>query len=294
MILLSGLALAVQAVNPYQLDIGLPGKVTATRGYTETKSGEKCSIPAVAEAARDVRFVLFGESHTSGDHHRAQAEVIEMLVKSGRKVVVGFEMFTRDNQANLAEWSTGTQSEADFITKSNWKTQWGFDFALYRPIFEITKKYKLPMAALNVPRDWVRQVGREGVGALTTEQRKWAPDLYLENTEHRAVFTALMGGHPLTGARGENIYAAQVTWDEGMATSAIDYMNEHHKGDKSAVMVIVVGAGHVMYGQGINYRIARKTGEKTVNVVGIDSEGPVEVSKGIGEFVFLSPPPKDQ
>jgi len=281
-----------QVVNPYLLDIGQPGQVTASRGYTISDSGEKTSVPTIAKAAKGVRFVLFGESHTSPDHHRAQAEVIEMLVKSGRKVIVGFEMFTRDNQASLAEWSKGTQTEADFIEKSNWKTQWGFDFALYKPIFDMTKAHKLPMVALNVPRDWVRQVGREGIGVLTTEQRKWVPDPYLLCTEHKQVFTALMGGHPLTGSRGENIYAAQVTWDEGMATTAVDYMNEHHKADPNAVMVIVVGSGHVMYGQGINYRIMRKTGEKSISIIAIDSEEPLPVSKGIGDFIFVSPPPK--
>ncbi len=292
MTLLGTMVLLSQAVNPYLLDIGSPGQVTASRGYTISDSGEKTSVPTIANAAKNVRFVLFGESHTSPDHHRAQAEVIEMLVKSGRKVVVGFEMFTRDNQANLADWSTGNQSEADFIEKSKWKTQWGFDFALYRPIFEVTKSHKLPMVALNVPRDWVRQVGREGIGVLTTEQRKWVPDPYLLSAEHKQVFTALMGGHPIAGTRGDNIYAAQVTWDEGMATSALDYMNEHHKGDPNAVMVIVVGSGHVMYGQGINYRITRKTGEKTLSVIAIDSEEPLPVSKGIGDFIFVSPPPK--
>jgi uncharacterized iron-regulated protein len=90
----------------------------------------------------------------------------------------------------------------------------------------------------------------------------------------------------MTGTQGENIYSAQVTWDEGMATSALDYMNTRH--NKNAVMVVVAGSGHMMYGQGINYRITRKTGERTLNVMCLTSDGPREVSKGIGDFVFVS------
>jgi uncharacterized iron-regulated protein len=53
-------------------------------------------------------------------------------------------------------------------------------------------------------------------------------------------------------------------------------------------MVVVAGSGHMMYGQGINYRITRKTGERTLNVMCLTSDGPREVSKGIGDFVFVS------
>lgn len=286
------LLLAAQAVNPYTLDIGFPGKYAAPLGYSEPKTGEVVKLDQIVEAAKGVRFVLVGESHTSPEHHKAQADIIAAFVKSGRKVVVGFEMFTRDNQPNINDWHKGEQKEADFIEQSKWKTQWGFDFAIYRPIFEVAKKEGLQLVALNIPRDWVRQVGKEGVGALSEEQRKWVPDPYLLSKEHREVFTALIGGHPLAGERGENMYAAQVSWDEGMATSALDFMEDNFKADKDAIMVIVVGSGHVMYGQGINYRITRKTKEKTVSVVCLDSAEPLEVAKGIADFLFVAPPPK--
>jgi hypothetical protein len=54
-------------------------------------------------------------------------------------------------------------------------------------------------------------------------------------------------------------------------------------------MVVVAGSGHMMYGQAINYRITRKTGERTLNVVCINSDGPRQVSKGIADFVSVSP-----
>jgi uncharacterized iron-regulated protein len=134
----------------------------------------------------------------------------------------------------------------------------------------------------------VRQVGRNGLGALTESQRKWVPDPFLGNEGHRAVFASLMGGHPMTGPQGENVYAAQVTWDEGMATSALDYMSGRFS--SKAIMVVVAGSGHMMYGQGINYRVTRKTGERTLNVMCLTSDGPREVSRGIADFVFVSRP----
>ena len=284
------LALAIallQDVDPLLLDINGTGQVAVHGlGIYETKRGTIVGLDAIVKSAEGKRFVFVGESHDQKPHHEAQAAVIAALSKSGRDVVVGFEMFTRDNQPNLAPWTSGRWTREEFIENSNWKTQWGFDYGLYEPIFNVVRERRLPMVALNVPRDWVRAVGRGGLSALTDEQRKWVPDPYLGNDKHRALFTAMMGGHPMTGTQGENIYSAQVTWDEGMATSALDYMAGRFS--RNAVMVVVAGSGHTMYGQGINYRIHRKTGEPVVNVLCMTGEGPRSVSRGVADFVVVT------
>lgn len=276
--------------NPYRLSIGDPRPLTIAPSETrDTASGKTTTAEGIARAARGHRFVYLGESHDNALHHRMQAAVIEALVADGRNVIVGFEMFTRPVQDRMNPWTLGWWSEEEFIANAEWKTQWGFDFALYRPIFEATRKHRLPMVALNVPRDWVRAVGRDGQSALTPEQRAELPkDMSLDNQAHRAVFGALMGGHPPTGPRGESIYAAQVLWDEGMADSALKYLAQYPN-DPNRVMVIVAGSGHVMYGQGINYRVWMRTGEKGVTLTMIASDKPTEVSRGLGDFVYCAP-----
>jgi uncharacterized iron-regulated protein len=282
------LALAIlAATHPYQLDFGAPGRHTAPLGWSSTSTGRATSLAEVVKAAEGHRFVLVGESHDNADHHRMQADVIEALVKSGRRVAVGLEMFTRDNQASLNPWTLGWWSEAEFIEQAKWKTQWGFDYSLYRPIFEAVRTHRLPMAALNLPRDWVRQVGRQGPSVLTEVQRRWAPNIDISNKEHRALFTAMIGGHPLEGQRGDNMYAAQVSWDEAMAQSAVDFMTSR-KGEKW-VMVIIAGSGHTLYGLGINLRLKMK-GHSSLNLVGLEEPLPEGgISRGVADFVFVSP-----
>ena len=277
-----------QDVDPLLLDVNGRGRITVDQGLYRTSDGSLAQIEDVVKAAEGVRFVFVGESHDQLEHHKEQSAVIEGLAEAGRDVAVGFEMFTRDNQRNLAPWTVGMWTRDEFIVESNWKTQWGLDFALYEPIFDVIKQRRIPMVALNVPRDWVRLVGKQGTGALTPEQRQWVPDPFLGNEKHRAVFTAMIGGHPMAGDQGENMYAAQVTWDEGMATSALDYMKTRLS--SKAVMVVVAGSGHMMYGQGINYRIGKKTGERCLNIACITTDGPREVSKGIADFVLATRP----
>lgn len=280
----------VAEVDPYLLDIKGKKRVQVSMlGFTETQSGRVKSAADIALVAKGIRFVFVGESHNNPEHHRAQANVIEALVKAGRDVTVGFEMFTRDNQDNINPFSLGWWTHEEFVEKSNWKKQWGFKYEIYKPIFEVIKTNGLPMVALNVPRDWVRQVSKQGPDSLTPEQKKWVPSLDLTNKDHRSVFDALIGGHPGTGADG--MYAGQVTWDTGMAQTALDAMGAI--GNARKVMVIVAGAGHMMYSQGINYRITKKTGERTLNVTCIDADSSREVSASLGDYVFAAPPGKE-
>jgi uncharacterized iron-regulated protein len=277
---------AAQSEDPLALPIGTPGTVLAQPNrYVRTRDGAQGSARDVAVSARGYSFVFVGESHTTASHHQAQAEIIRALVEDGRKVCVGFEMFTRPSQENLAPWSRGWWSEEEFVERSGWKADWNMPFALYRPIFEVIREHHLPMAALNVPREWVRAVSRGGVNALKPEWKQELPELDLGNASHRRVFDALVSGHPMSAEQGHNMYAGQVLWDEAMADSAIRFLGRFASQDW--VMVIVAGSGHGLYGQGINYRITKRTGKPVLTVICVDGDAPREVSRGIGDWVFM-------
>jgi len=286
------LSIAIAQVDPYRLPIGSPGSVRVAPGQAVvTQTGETADADQIAELADGKSFVFLGENHATKAHQDMQAEIIAALIRRGRNVMVGVEMLTRPKQAPLDAYISRSISEEQFLQLADWKGQWGFDWSFYRPVFATCREYGVPMVALNVPRDWVRTVGRGGFAALTPQQRLELPvEMSLENRAHRKVFEALIGGHPLAGTAGENMYAAQVLWDEAMADSALK-ATATQAPDLRNVFVVVAGSGHTMYGQGINYRIARRTGQRGLNVTMIQSEGSAEVSRGLGDVVFVSPKP---
>ncbi len=294
-LLLSALVLAPfqNEVDPNRLPIGRKGEQTVAVGeITDLANGRSATAKNVAEAARGKRFVFLGENHATTAHQQLEADVIQALLDDGREVVVGLEMYTRPKQDWLDQWSQGKLSETDFVNKSDWKGQWGFDYSFYRPVFEVARKSKVPMVALNVPRDWVRVVGREGYSALTTEQKLQLPaNLGEPAPDHKAVFDALMGGHPMAGPRGDNMYSAQVLWDQGMADTAVKYLDRIPASPKT-VFVVIAGSGHVMYGQGINGRIEKQKAGKGVTLVMIQSPEQTKVSKGLADFVYVTKPVK--
>lgn len=279
------------APDPNRLPIGPKGERTVEVGkITDLRSGKAVTAKDIAEAARGKRFVFLGENHATAPHQQLEADVIQALVADGREVVVGMEMITRPKQGPLDLWSAGKLEEADFLSQVDWKGQWGYDFGFYRPVLNAVKQNHLPLVALNVPRDWVRTVGRGGFAALSTEQRlQLPPALGQPIPEHRQVFDSLMGGHPVAGQQGENMYAAQVLWDEGMADTALKFLDRMPTSSKT-VFVVIAGSGHVMYGQGINARIEKRGGGKGITVVMTQSATSPTVSRGLADFVYVSTP----
>lgn len=287
------LAQQTAPVDPDLLPIGRPGTLVADFGLTDLQRNRKASVADVVKAAEGQTFVFLGEQHTQADHHKLQAQVIDALAASGKTVIVGFEMFTRPNQPNLNAWTLGKETVDQFVVNSDWKNQWGFKFELYEPIFQVIRERRLPMVALNIPRPWVSAVGKGGLDALTAEQKADLPKVRLDNASHKSIFTALMGGHPPTNMA--NIYSAQCLWDEGMADTAIKYLSARYGSVENTpantVFVIVAGAGHGMYEQGINWRLKTRTGKECVTVTMLESDGPAKVARGLGDFVYVAKTP---
>jgi len=283
------------AADPNRLPIGLKGEATVPVGQIyDLGRQRRATVQDIVDAARGKRFVFLGENHATTDHQQMEAEVIAALVGAGRHVVVGMEMYQRPRQSWLDQWSAGSISEADFLEKSDWKGQWGFDFSFYRPVFQVIRDNGLPLVGLNLPRDWVRSVGRQGLAGLPAEAKPDLPaDIDLGNKEHRSMWDALLGGsgHPMTGPSIDNMYAAQVLWDEGMSDTAIKYLDKAPK-DPKTLFVVIAGSGHMMYKQGINWRVAKRKAGEGITVIMVQDNEPATVSRGIGDFVYVSPEQK--
>lgn len=278
------------APNPYLLGIGRRGSVKIEPGQLyDMRSGKPATLPDVVRAALGKQFVFLGEEHATSAHQNLEAALVTALAAT-RPVTVGMEMFTRPKQDVLDEWSQGKLLEADFLTKVDWQSQWGFPYEFYRPVLEAVRTGKLRLVALNIPRDWVHVTAVHGLDNLPSSAKIQLPtDMFRGNKEHRTIYDALVGPHEMPGVKPDNMYAAQVLWDEAMADTALKVRSVFPPMPGEA-FVVIAGSGHVMYGQGINYRVARRRGGKGLSVVMLESDAPLEVSRGIGDFVLVSKP----
>ncbi len=253
-------------------------------GITDTRTGEVITPAELPKRLAGARLVLVGESHTDMDYHRCELRVLQELARAGRPLLVGLEMYPYPEQRSLDDWVDGRLTEEAFLQESRWYENWGYNWLYYRDIFLFARDHNLRMVALNAPREVVTAVRKKGFKNLTPEEAAHIPtDIDTSSPEHRTLFKSYFegSGDPLHSgmddAQWDAMIAAQSTWDATMAFQAVKALAG--PGRQDAVMVVLVGSGHVVYGLGIQYQAARHFQGKIATVV------PVNVRDGEGREV---------
>lgn len=232
-------------------------------GITDTATGNLITPADLPGRLAGTRLLLLGEEHTSAEFHRVQARVLEALIASGRRVVIGLEMYPYTDQRFLDQWRDGLLTEDGFLTLSRWYETWGYNWQYYRDIFRLARDRHLTMVAVNTPREVVAAVRKKGLANLTPEEAAHIPkDIDTDNAEHMTFFkttfedeTGPVHGMGMGEEMWKNMLSAQCTWDATMGYNAVRALER--TGDPKALMVVLVGSGHVAYGLGIERQARR-------------------------------------
>ena len=283
LLLAAAIALPAAAKDPvYRLSIGDPARRdkdanVVLDAITDTSTGETLAPAALATRLTGARLVLVGESHTSTESHRIELQIISALATTGRHVTIALEMFPYTDQAALDTWNRGGISEDQFVVTSHWYEAWGYHWGYYRDIFLYAQQHGIRVVAANAPSELVTAVRQKGLAHLP-------PRIDVTSDEHLAFFKAsfdegdtMHGG--MTDAAWTSMLAAQATWDGAMAWNAVKAL-EGLGADPKAVVVVLVGDGHVAYGLGIERQARAYFHEPIASIIGMpiaDEHGPIPV-----------------
>ncbi|MCK4645368.1 MAG: ChaN family lipoprotein [Candidatus Aminicenantes bacterium] len=256
------------------------------------KEGKLIPFQKMIKEMKDSDFIYVGETHTSLSMHEVQFKIIQALYEQDRNVFVGLEMFPISFQDVLNKWSMAILSREKFIQESQWYVNWNYHFGFYEKIFEFVKDHKIPLSALNVPREIITKIRKKGWDALSEEEKKLIPQPDLSHEEHRAFIRTIFksAGHPpQMKGKGmdmafEGLYRAQSAWDEVMAFYALQSRKREDK-----KVIVLAGSGHLLYNLGINLRVYEKSHlpYKTVICVVIpDGKESVQVSRSLADYVW--------
>ncbi|MGS4887915.1 ChaN family lipoprotein [Roseibium sp. MB-4] len=238
----------------------------------------------VLAKAVESRVVLLGETHTSKEDHLWQLQTLAGLYALTPELVIGFEAFPRSVQPVLDDWSAGKLSEDDFLRETNWAEVWGYDADLYMPLFEFARQNRIPMVALNVDRGLVSRVGRNGWDAVPEDEREGITNpaaarpayseslasVYLAAAAHRRdASEEVQTVEDVLGTEGfQNFVDAQLTWDRAMAEA----LALSAEANPAAVVVGIVGRGHVERGFGIPHQLADLGISAVTSLVPVDRD----------------------
>jgi uncharacterized iron-regulated protein len=264
---------------------------------TDTASGALLTPSDLPARLADARLVLVGEGHTEMDSHRIERRVIEDLYGAGRRVLIGLEMYPYPEQRWLDDWSDGKLTEEAFLDGSHWYRNWGYNWLYYRDIFLLARDSRLRMYAINAPREVVSAVRQKGFRGLTPDEAAHIPtQIDTQNADHLRLFKASfedvsfhVGG---SDAQWKAMLDAQCTWDATMGFNAVAALARDP--DPKAVMVVLVGAGHVQYGLGIEWQARQWFPGKIASVIPVAVEdektGPVKsVQASYANFLWGIP-----
>jgi len=273
-------------------------------GITDAARGDTLTPPELAARLDGVRLLFVGESHTDVEFHRVQLRVLQELQKRGRQVLVGLEMYPVPEQPWLDRWhSDKALTEEGFLAESHWYKNWGYHWSYYRDIFLFARANGVRMFGVNLPRTAVQTIRMRGFDALPAEQRALLPErVDLENAEHQQLFKAFFGSEDaLHGNMPEPMFQAmfraQCAWDAAMGWNALQAL-KRHGGDK-AIMVVLIGAGHVAYGLGAERQVKLWFDGKTASVIPVpiaEEAGATPIEKvraSYADFVWGLPPSAD-
>jgi len=300
-------SLPAQAQDVLNLDVGDPARRDKTvalllDGIVDTHDGAVLTPDETAARLRDVDILFVGESHTSIDFHRAQELIIKALLRQGREVLIGLEMFPVTEQPSLDRWIDDKPTEEQFVAFSHWYKNWGYHWNYYREIFLTAQKAGARMFALNAPRDVVTAVRRKGIDNLSPEEAAYLPpSIDTDNADHLRLFKSYFSDDDtmhagMTDEQWRSMFAAQCTWDATMGYNAVRAFQEH--GADKAIVVVLIGSGHVSYGLGIERQARRFFEGRTATMIPVpvrESDGqPVDtVRASYADFVWGVPGESD-
>jgi uncharacterized iron-regulated protein len=223
----------------------LPAKALAGGEITRLSDRQAVSFSQMMADAGGSEVILVGEAHDNEKDHAVQLDVIRSLWAKKAPLAIGLEMFQSDYQKQLDEWTEGKITEENF--KSIYFRNWTFHWPLYRDIFIFARDNHIPMIALNVPKEIVSKVARQGFASLTPEERKNLPDgvtcdLNNPQTEFLKRSFEEVFRHEANGKIFAYFCEAQAVRNNGMALLAADDL-KRHPGRK---LVVLTGIWHAV------------------------------------------------
>ncbi|WP_305988829.1 ChaN family lipoprotein [Roseibium sp. MMSF_3544] len=273
--------------------------------WLDPATGETLGPKAVLSRAAAGQVVLLGESHTSSEDHLWQTSVLAGLYAHQPELIVGFEAFPRSVQTSLDEWSSGSLTEPVFLEATRWDQVWGYDADFYMPMFDFARQNRVPVIALNVDRSLVSKVGQNGWTSVPAGEREGLSDPapaspgYLDALADvyakKAQLRRASGGDDTKSTSGEDLpikeqpgfvrfVEAQLTWDRAMAEA----LAEASRDNPEAVVVGIMGRGHVEHGHGVPHQLADLGIDTVTSLLPVTPDGGcASLEAGLADAVFV-------
>ena len=195
------------------------------RPWRDPATAARLSHPDAIGRLASAHVVLLGESSMTGPPIIAGRPTCSPgSPRSVRLSSSGSRCFPGARSRRSTTGSRDVSISRAFSLATSWADVWGFDPALYAPLFHLCRDLGLPMIALNIDRPLVTAIGRDGWDALPEAERGWlSPARPAGGAYRRYLFDATGGVRPGRAAQSpedpafDRFVRAQQAWDRAFA-----------------------------------------------------------------------------
>ena len=266
---LSLFLLSACSLNPITTDSSSPNvkkNPDTSRHINVMALKDTATLATITPQLAQSKMVLVGESHTTYGDHLNQLAIIKNLRPHWKQMAIGLEFVQYPFQQGLDDYIAGKINQEEMLRQTQWYDRWRYDFRLYRPIFEYAKQQKIPLIALNTPREITKRISKVGIKALNKKERAQLPQqIDQSNQLYRLKLEKVYSQHggKSRSKKFERFYQAQLAWDETMADQAAKFIRKN----PAYRMVILAGSGHLEDRHGIPSRLQRRIKSKPIVVL---------------------------
>jgi len=186
-----------------------------------TAAGKPATYDQMLQALARADVVFFGEQHNDPIGHWLELQLTKDLLRLKQgQLVLGLEMFERDVQPLVDQYTTGELTDKEFAAQSRPWPNYATD---YQPLLALARQQKFRVVGTNVPRRYASLVAKGSLTALDTlaaATKAWlvplplAVDYELPGYKNMA---KMFGDDAAHAAGVHNIIQAQALKDATMA-----------------------------------------------------------------------------
>lgn len=281
-------------------DDPLIGKIYSSKDHSEISV--KSLLPSLL--ASDI--IYLGEKHDNREHHEIQMQLIEALVKKGKKPSIGIELFSVDQTGYLMGFvfskshhgaPSPEKTEQRLRLNLGWDQRSDKMWKNYFSIVELAKKYQLTIFGMDIPAGIIRRITMKGVDGLTGTEKFFIHSTNFQDEIYKKfMFQQFTDGHCGWSDKNlmEKLYGTWLARNDAMA-KAIQSVKVQNPEEP---MIILLGGGHSVYKLAVYDRLAYLMPQAKQLNIGIQevSIQPLELkdyfsSVTVDERIF--PPPYD-
>ena len=245
------------------------------------KTGRTLTLKQLVQEIKNNQVIYIGENHDNSTHHQIQLDIIKSIYNYNTKIAIGMEMLQSKFQDAVNKFIFGNMSEKEFLKKTEYNKRWGYNFGLYKPILDFAKNNNIPVIALNIESEVIKNISKKGISKLyASDLNKLPKHIDFTNKNYSHFLYEIFKDHPNQNKKSFQIfYSIQLVWDEYMA-ERIDSFVRHNE---EYQVVILAGNGHIVHGYGIPKRLFRRNKIAYTAIL-----NDVEYEKEISDFIISS------